>query len=494
MTARWLAPAPVRPGAPAPPAHRPAAENPTPDRTADAPGKTLAPSSHPIPRPRPTPVWTLALALVLTLTGVGACGPDTSGDRPAEAGAAQGSEAARQSARSPHAGDHPEGHPADHRDDEHGDHHPGHDAGHDPEHTGEPGVVELSPEAVRRIGLETAPAAFRPLGSLRTTTGTVGFDEERIARVAPRLHGRLVRVPGRLGAGVRSGETLAVLDSVELGEAKAAFLRARARREVARRRFDRQQALLAERITSEQEALDAEASYREASADLAAARETLLLLGLSAAALEALSWEDPDASLAPVTAPFTGKVVTRHATLGELVGPEDTLFTVADLSQVWLWVDLYERDLARVRPGEEVQVRLDAYPGRVFRGRLTYVADQLDPESRTARARVDLPNPDRLLKPGMFARVAYPGGGEGPTGPVLTVPRGALQRDGGGSVVFVRTAPGRFERRTVEAGRVDGELAEILSGLGPGEEVVTEGSFLLRSQDSADQLGGHHHH
>jgi membrane fusion protein, heavy metal efflux system len=381
-----------------------------------------------------------------------------------------------------------EGHAEAGEHDEHGDEHGDEHAG---EHGAEEGVVELTPEAIERIGLATEPVARHPLVGRRETTGTLGFDEERLAHVASRVTGRLVRVPAPLGARVRSGEALAVVDSMELGEAKAAYLRARARHEVAARRFERERSLRADRISSEQEVLEAEAAAREAAADVAAARETLRLLGLGDGAIDGLAWDDAQSSLVPVRAPFAGTVVARQATVGELVSPAETLFTVADLSQVWLWIDLYERDLAHVAVGDRVEVRLDARPDERFAGELAYVAAEVDPESRTVRARVDLANPGGRLKPGMFARVSLAAGGE-PV-PVLAVPRSAVQRDGAASIVFVRTAPGRFERREVEIGRTTDELVEILGGLAEGDQVVVEGAFLLRSQASADELGGHHH-
>jgi membrane fusion protein, heavy metal efflux system len=379
-----------------------------------------------------------------------------------------------------------EGHAEAGEHDEHGEH-----GEHGDEHGGDEGVVELTPEAIERIGLATEPVARHPLAGRRETTGTLGFDEERLAHVASRVTGRLVQVPAPLGARVRSGEALAVVDSMELGEAKAAYLRARARHEVAQRRFERERSLRADRISSEQEVLEAEAAAREAGADVAAARETLRLLGLADGAIDGLAWDDAQSSLVPVRAPFGGTVVAREATVGELVSPAETLFTVADLSQVWLWIDLYERDLAHVAPGDRVEVRLDARPDERFAGELAYVAAEVDPESRTVRARVDLANPGGRLKPGMFARVSLAAGRE-PV-PVLAVPRSAVQRDGAESIVFVRTAPGRFERREVEIGRTTDDLVEILGGVAAGDQVVVEGAFLLRSQASADELGGHHH-
>lgn len=416
--------------------------------------------------------WMLVLATTLVLTGCGA------GEEPAHEDDHHG------------RGSHSEESPAegDEHHDRHGDEH-----GH-----GAEGVVELGAEAIERIGLTTAPVTRQTLAGRRATTGEVGFDETRLAHVGSRVAGRLVRVPAELGETVTGGEVLAVVDSVGLGQAKAAYLRTRAHHEVARQRYERERSLHADRIVPEADVLEAEGQAREAAADFAAAREALRLLGLGDEEIESLSWERPTDARVALRAPFTGRVVEREATLGELVSPEDVLFTLADLSEVWLWVDLYERDLAHVEIGQRVEVRLDAWPGETFAGELTYIADRLEPESRTVRARVDLPNPDRRLKPGMFGRVVLSASADQTGPPAITVPRTAVQRggtpsEGAQSIVFVQTAPGRFERREVLLGRITDELAEVVSGLAEGDEVVTAGAFLLRSQASADQLGGHHH-
>ncbi len=272
----------------------------------------------------------------------------------------------------------------------------------------------------------------------------------------------------------------------------AAVLRARARHRVAARRFERERDLRDYQIASEQEVLEAEAAAREAAADLASHREMLRLLGLTVEAIDTLRWDDAESSRVPLRAPFAGRIVERDATLGELVAVDDVLFTVADLSGVWLWIDLYERDLAHVRVGEPVEIHFDAWPNELVNGEVSYLADQLDAGSRTVRARVDLANPDRRLKPGMFARVMLASSTERPSA-ALAVPRMAVQRDGSSSIVFVETAPGRFERRNVELGRVTDDMVEILSGVVLGERVVTHGGFLLKSQAAGDEIGGHHH-
>ena len=354
-------------------------------------------------------------------------------------------------------------------------------------------LVELSPEAIARAGLLTVPAGLERLVARRAMTGRVDFDETHLAHVGSRVPGRVVRVEAELGDRVGEGETLALIDSVELGQARAGHLRARAREEVAQRRFERERSLHVDRISSEQDVLEAEAAAREAAADLAVTRETLLLLGLSEEEILGLFWDQAGAAVVAVRAPFAGRVVAKEATRGELVTPERTLFTVADLGVVWVWIDVYERDLRHVGEGDTVEVELDAWPGETFTGKLTYLADQLDTASRTVRARVDLPNPDGRLKPGMFARVMLTASGEAEGEPAVVVPRDAVQRLGEAAIVFVRAGITRFERREVELGQVVGDLVEVRAGIAAGEEVVTEGAFLLRSEASSDDLGGHHH-
>lgn len=368
-------------------------------------------------------------------------------------------------------------------------------AGHEEhdEHAEEEGLVALTDEAVRRAGIETAAAALRPVPRVLSTTGTVGFDERRIAHVTPRLTGRVQRVTADLGDAVTVGEPLAVVDSIELGRAKAEYLAALGHHQVARLRHERQRNLLADRIVSEQSVLEAEAEAREAAAHLAAAEETLHLYGLSQEEVADLTQDDPRASLFAVRAPFAGKVVAKEVALGELVAPERHLFTIADLSRVWVWIDLYERDLRRVEPGRAVVVAVDAFPGETFRGELSYLADEVAADTRTVRARVDLPNPGGRLRPGMFVRVSLDTGA-GAGEPVLAVPEAAVQREGDGSVVFVALGENRFERRPVSLGRRGDGWVEVLSGLEPGERVVTEGAFLIKSAAAGDRLGGGHHH
>jgi cobalt-zinc-cadmium efflux system membrane fusion protein len=362
----------------------------------------------------------------------------------------------------------------------------------------EEGVVELSAEKLAAIEIETAPVERRRLAAQLETTGEVGYEEDRIAHVAPRVPGRIQRVPVSLGDEVRRGQVLAVLDSVELGQARAAYLAARTREDLARQSYERVRGLYEDRITSEREMLEARAAHLEAVSARESAQETLRLYGIPQEELARLAPGDPGASLLPVHAPISGRVVEKHATLGELATPEDTLFTIGDLGHVWIWIDVYERDLARVHLGDGVEVTVDPFPGRAFSGEVTYLSPEVAAETRTIRARLDVENPDQLLRPGMFAAVRLVDPHTQEASPSLVVPDAAVVRRGDETLVFVpagdHEGSARFEARSVTLGRQEGDWVEVLSGLDGREEVVTAGAFFLESELAREELGGGHGH
>lgn len=357
------------------------------------------------------------------------------------------------------------------------------------------GVVELTPEAAAAAGIETTAVERRPFAAVLETTGQVGFDETSSAEVGPRLAGRVVEVGAELGARVDTGEPLARIDSIELGEAKAAYLQAKARSELARENFERERELYADRISSQQEFLTAQAEWRQAEADRHAAEQTLELYGSSSREVAELSYDDPAASVYVLRAPFAGIVVEREVVQGELVTPEDRLFLIADLSRVWIWIDVFERDLAQVHLDDTVEVTVDALPGRSLAGAVGYVAARVDPETRAVRARIDVDTPEEAFKPGMFARIrlADPHGESQGTA-VVAVPETAVQRDGDRTIAFVAAGERRYARREVTIGRRADGWIEILGGLDAGERVATRGTFTLKSEASKEELGGGHGH
>lgn len=374
--------------------------------------------------------------------------------------------------------------------DEHGDEHAreeGH--GHEDE-----GHIELTPEALETISLKTVIVEKRLVGGEIKTTAIIEPDNTRIAHVSPRIPGRVSSVNAFLGDKVTRGEVLAELDSIELGQAKAEYLKAKADLEVARANFKREERLYGREITSEKEYLDARGEFLRAEAALNTSRETLRLLGLSDADVKEISWTQRKSppSLFPLTAPFDGTIIEQHTVLGELIAPENNAYTIADLTHLWIQLDVYEKDLRHVGEGKTVDVMVDAWPGEKFTGEVTYVSDVLDESTRTVRARVEIENEDRRLKPGMFASALISIPGEG--GEALTVPSAAVQRVRGKPTVFVREGEGVFEAREITAGRESGGYVEVLSGVSQGDTVVTEGGFYLKSLALKDEMGSGHAH
>jgi len=328
-----------------------------------------------------------------------------------------------------------------------------------------------------------------PVEAVQTTglpvTGTITFDANRVSHIGPRIDGRIIRLDADVGQRVQGGQVLAILESADVGQVRADESEAEALMGIAQENFDRERRLEEQGISSRKELLDAQAELRRAEAALFSARQRLQVLGAG----------QGQGGQFALSAPFAGTVVERHASLGEMANPADQLFTVANLDRLWIELDIYERDLARVAGGQPVDVTTAAYLGRTFPGRIVYVGDIVDPEKRTVRARVEIPNPDMSLKPGMFANALIRVGGEGP--PVPAVPREALQEVEGRTVVFVPgPRPGEFRAQPVQVGLpTEDGMVLVQSGLGLGDRVVTTGAFALRSELAEGEIGeaGHGH-
>ena len=305
------------------------------------------------------------------------------------------------------------------------------------------------------------------------------------------------QVLATLGDEVQSGKPLAVIDSIDLGRAKSTFLAAKVQYQLAQQTLRREEQLLHDRITSEQSVAEARAAAERARASYQSAKQELRLLGLGERQINKTSADDPSAALFPLKSPIDGTIIDKHVSLGEVVSPERNLFTIADLSKVWIWIDIYERDLAGVHLEDDVAVRVDAFPKKTFNGKVAYIRNQVDPDTRTARARIDVTNVDGRLRPGMFATVTVtdPHGSEGEKAPLtLLMPASAVQRDGTEQIAFVPAGKNRYERRTLRLGRRTDAYIEVLAGLSAGESVVIEGAFLLKSETAKQHMGGGHSH
>ncbi|MQA92486.1 MAG: efflux RND transporter periplasmic adaptor subunit [Gemmatimonas sp.] len=334
-----------------------------------------------------------------------------------------------------------------------------------------------------------ANIALVPVAAVRTTglpvTGIITFDANRVSHIGPRIDGRIVRLTADIGERVQGGQGLAILESADVGQVRADEAEAEALVGIAQENYQRELRLEEQGISSRKELLDAEAELRRAEAALNSARQRLQVLGAG----------QGQGGQFALAAPFPGTIVERHASLGEMASPADQLFTVANLDRLWIELDIYERDLARVARGQAVDVTTAAYPGRTFPGVIVYVGDIVDPERRTVRARVEIPNADTSLKPGMFANALIRVGGEGP--PVPAVPREAVQEVEGRTVVFVPgSRPGEFRAQPIQVGEpTEDGMVLVQSGLGLGDRVVTTGAFALRSEVAEGDIGeaGHGH-
>lgn len=341
--------------------------------------------------------------------------------------------------------------------------------------------VVLSPEAISRAGIQTAPAEVVASQTTIQLPGTVMADAYREVKVVPIVGGIVTKVRVELGAAVKRGAPLATLFSPELAEAQTKYLSMRAMLAADHQKLQRTQQLVAVGAASHQELEDITAVHASHATEVEAARQRLLLLGLSRGHVEALTNPSQIVSDVTVPAPITGVITSRTANLGQVVSIGQELFVVTDLSQVWVIGDLYEQDFQTVHVGSEAALTTAAYPTLTLRGRVTYIDPRVDPQTRTAKVRVEVPNAAGRLRLGMYATLAFttPGGER-----TVVIPRAAVQIIGERQVVFVPVLDeeGKFLAHPVQVGPLRGALITIRSGVQPGEVVVTEGSFFLRAE------------
>lgn len=353
-------------------------------------------------------------------------------------------------------------------------------------HEEESKAVELTNEEAKAAGVRAEKIEWLPAGGEVSLTGIIQPNADRYAQVAGRVPGRIVRVLASVGARVRQGQPLAVLDSIEVGEARSAQAQAQAELKVAEAALKRAESLRAENVVPEKEYLRARGDFEKARAALVAANEKMKMLNIGAPA------KGESASVFTVTAPFAGTVIEKSAVPGALSEPAKPLFTIADLSTVWIEANVFERDLPRVVPGAPASATVSAWPGDPFNGKVTYVANLMDRETRTVSARVEVANRDGRLRPGMFANVLISVPAES-TGKALYVPEDAVVLMDGRPSVFVRGEHG-FEPRAVVPGARVGGRVELKDGVNAGEQVVTAGAYELKARIQKSQLGEGHAH
>ena len=341
--------------------------------------------------------------------------------------------------------------------------------------------MTLSQEAVERAGITTtAVSAGTTSGGVRAP-GVVEANAYKQVVVTPVISGRITRVTADLGQHVQLGQTLAQIFSPELADAQTRYISARADLEAHEQELARTEKLVEIGAASRQELERIHAGHTARRADVESAASRLQLLGLSSDAIEALGPGKNQGATTNVPAPIAGVVTERLANVGLNVDQATKLFTVVDLSSVWVVANLYEKDFARVRVGSPATVTTNAYPDLVLQGRVSYIDPQVSPETRTAKVRIEVPNPRNDLRLGMYAEALL-----GDSGGVSTpmIPRGAVQNVGDRTVVYLVNPkePGTFVEREVRLGTATGDRVSVLAGVQIGDMVVGEGSFSVRAE------------
>jgi membrane fusion protein, heavy metal efflux system len=354
-------------------------------------------------------------------------------------------------------------------------------------------LITMEPAAQQHVGMRITPAALTQLAEYLQVTGTVQPLDSRVSQVHSLARGRLMEIRATVGDRVRAGQELAVIDNLEAGElatqyasAQAELRRLKVLLAAQAKQVDRNQKLATigaspqkdyEQSLAEHQAI--EENIRSQEVVIAGIHTRLQRLGSAGDNFKA-------PLITAITAPFAGIVTKVAAAPGEVVEPAKELFTVADISRVWVQAEVYEKDLGRLRVGQPAIIHVDTYPDEPFAGQVAYISDALDPQTRTAKVRCEVANPEVRLKLDMFATVQLP---TTFNRQAIAVPVGAIQQLEGRSVVFVQHGPSRFEARTIKPGRTVGGQVEVVEGLREGEPVVVAGAFHLKSIVAGKELG-----
>ena len=342
----------------------------------------------------------------------------------------------------------------------------------------------LTPEQLRSGALKIETVGEQPTSEAtgQMATGVVQANTYKETPVVSLVSGIVRAVNSELGQNVRRGQTLAVVFSNELADAQSRYLTAVAALDEHHRHHLRTMKLVEIGAASRQDLETATSQYREAESNVANLRQKLLLLGMSAQRINSLKSTSQISSEVSVPSPSSGTLTSRTANPGEVIEASKELMRVTDLSTVWVVGQVYEKDLATIRVGSGANITSDAYAGRIFRGRVSYVDPRIDPGTRTAQVRIELANPGQALKIGMYVNVAFGALGLAER-TVPIVPRDAVQALGNQQIVFVVTDnPNEFILRLVHLGPESNGLYPVLEGLSVGERIVTDGSFLLRAE------------
>ncbi|MEO8682114.1 MAG: efflux RND transporter periplasmic adaptor subunit [Vicinamibacterales bacterium] len=350
------------------------------------------------------------------------------------------------------------------------------------------GKVQLADDTLKSAGIDIQAVGARQMKTTFEVPGEIKADQTRIAHVVPRLQGVVIEVVAKEGGHVERGDLMATISSRDLADAKSAFLAAGQRVKFARAALEREENLWKKKISAEQEYLEARRRLEEAQLTQEVASQTLIALGVTQASLDGLDTAAPGHwPRYEIRAPISGTIVERTLTMGEAVPADRDVFVIADLSSVWIEASIPSKDLVRIQPGQAATI-VATDLGRETQGRVGFISALVGEQNRRATARIVIPNPGGVWRPGLFVTVKL----EQTSAIVpLAVPVAALQTFRDWQVVFVRYGDW-FEARPLELGRSDGTWVEVLGGLRPGERYAATNSFAVKAE--IGKLGATHDH
>ena len=348
-------------------------------------------------------------------------------------------------------------------------------------------LSEVEKEAVL---IQTVLAELQPLKSELTAVGKVIAPQHRKAIVSYAFPARISQIHIKIGDWVKTGQRLVTLQSEEVGNAKSEFYKAMADFELAEVSYKRQQRLYDRGVGAQKDFLSAEADLKVAQASLDAAEKKLHVLGFSEAEIKTISESHQINPVITLYAPIAGKIIQNNAVLGSMIDQGTEILVVMDPTVLWIDAEIYEKDIAKIRLGQSVEITVPAYPGETFSGKITYISDVLKEDTRTITVRTEVENKDYRLKPGMFANITISLNHQSRA---LVIPREAVLEDKGDQVVFLKRGD-QFFLQVVQTGARENGLIEILLGLNEGDEVVVTGSYQLKSKLYEEILKAGHIH
>ena len=351
-------------------------------------------------------------------------------------------------------------------------------------------VIDLSEEAKKQIDIKTIAVEPGPVKSTLKAMGKVLAPNDRKAIVGFTFSARIVKLHAAVGQWVEKDQPLVTLECEEMGNARSEYVKALTDCELSRLDFNREDRLFKKDIGAKKDYLETKARYQIACASLNAAEEKLIVLGLSKKQVEEISQTKRVSPRVTVNAPIPGRVVKNTAVLGAAIDASTEIMVIMDLKSLWIDAEIYEKDLSKVKKGQEVEIAVPAYPEKHFSGRIHYIGDMVNPDTRTITVRTKVLNKDFKLKPGMFADIKIM---TGQKENAIVVPKDAVLDDGDQKIVFVQNGD-RFMLRRVEVGTRYNSDIEILKGLEIGEWVVVEGNYQLKSRLHEEALKRAHVH